>query len=106
MSPFSRWDGFFLTDESILKQSQQATVVNYLLGGNIQNNRQVLIRIEGITSNKGASRFVGRRCIWESSTGKRLTGKVICVHGKNGILLVRFSKSLPGQALGKPVALQ
>lgn len=85
---------------------KQATIVNYLQGGNKQFNNKILLRVEGITSDKEAAPFVGRRCTWESSTGKRLTGKVIRTHGKSGILLARFAKSIPGQALGTQVTLK
>jgi len=105
-SLLSLLDGFFLNGAKTLKRVDQATIVNYLQGGNTQSNNKVLIRIEGITSDREAARFVGRRCIWESSTGKRLTGKMIRAHGKNGILLVRFAKGIPGQALGTPVILK
>ena len=85
---------------------KQVTIVNYLQGGNIQYNNKLLLRIDGVTSDKEAAQFVGYRCTWESSTGKRLTGKVIRTHGKRGILMARVPKSVPGQAIGTQVTFK
>ena len=104
--PLLSLEGFYLEAKRTLKQAGQGKIVNYLQGGNTQVNNKVLIKVEGITSDKEAARFLGRRCIWRSSTGKRITGKVIHVHGKNGIILVRFVKGIPGQAIGTSVELK
>lgn len=85
---------------------KQITIVNYLQGGNRQYNNKIILRIDGVTSDKEAAQFVGYRCTWESSSGKRLTGKVIRTHGKSGILIARFPKSVPGQAIGTQVTFK
>ncbi len=106
MIHFLTIEGLFLNGEITLKQEGQGKIINYLQGGNTQVNNQVLIRIEGVTSYKEAAPFLGRKCIWESSSRKKITGKVIKVHGKNGVILVRFTKGIPGQAFGTPVVIK
>lgn len=92
--------------ERILKQMGQGKIINYLQGGNTRVNYQVLIRIERVTSYKEAAPFLGKNCFWESSSGKKITDNVIKVHGKNGVILVHFTKGILGQAFGTPVVLK
>lgn len=75
-------------------------------GGNTQVNKRALIRIEGVTSDKEAAPLLGKNCVWESPSGKTITGKVIHVHGRNGVIQVKFTKGIPGQALGTAVVLK
>lgn len=106
MIRFLSLEELILNVERTLKQVGQGKIINYLRGGNTQVNNQILIRIEGVTSDKEAAQFLGRNCVWESSSGKKITGKAIHVHGKNGVILVRFTKGIPGQAIGTPVVLK
>jgi len=83
----------------------QGIFVNYRQGMFSQNTHSALIRIPGISSVGAASKYIGRKVIWQSQTGKQLTGKLITTHGQAGILLARFKRGLPGQALGTEVEI-
>ncbi|MEM4251048.1 MAG: 50S ribosomal protein L35ae [Candidatus Bathyarchaeia archaeon] len=81
------------------------TFVNYRQGMFRQNTKSLLIKIEGVTSASSASKYIGRRVVWLSQTGKRLVGRVVATHGQGGVLLSRFKKGLPGQAIGATVEI-
>lgn len=78
----------------------KARIVNYRGGKSTQVPNQILVEVEGCESKALASRFIGKRVIWKSPAKKEIFGKITNTHGNNGILRVRFSKGLPGQALG------
>jgi ribosomal protein L35AE/L33A len=55
-----------------------AYAVSYRRGSNSQNERYVLLEIEGVRSDSEAARFVGRKVLWKSPDGK-LTVKGVIV---------------------------
>jgi len=79
--------------------------VNYRQGMFRQSNHDVLIRVDGATSASSASKYIGRTVVWRSQTGKRLVGRVVSTHGDGGVLLSRFKRGLPGQAIGTSVEI-
>jgi large subunit ribosomal protein L35Ae len=81
----------------------KARIVNYRGGKSTQVPNQILIEIAGCDSRAVASKFIGKRVVWKSPAKKEINGKITQTHGNNGILRARFSKGLPGQALGGKV---
>jgi large subunit ribosomal protein L35Ae len=81
------------------------TFINFRQGMFRQYPRNILIRIPGIDSSNTAAKYIGRKVVWRSKSGKKLVGKVVKTHGRNGVLLSRFKKSLPGQAIGSSVEI-
>ncbi len=75
-------------------------VVGYRLGSNTQYENQVLIRIDGVTTRKEASRFIGWRVLYRDSKGNEYRGKIVHVHGDKGVVIAVFKPNLPGQARG------
>jgi large subunit ribosomal protein L35Ae len=47
---------------------------------------------------------MGQKLVWKGEN-KKLIGKTVGFHGKNGVIRVRFKKGVPGQALGTTVEL-
>jgi large subunit ribosomal protein L35Ae len=83
-----------------------AYVVSYRRGSNSQNERYVLLEIEGVRSDSEAARFVGRKVLWRSPNGKlSVKGVIVRVHGCRGRVVARFRKPLPGQAVGTQVTI-
>ncbi len=78
-----------------------AVITSFRRGPNTQNDREVLLRVEGVTSVSEAGRLVGRKVLLIDSKGNRFKGRIIGVHGKRGTLRARFTRGLPGQVLGK-----
>ena len=79
--------------------------VNIRQGMFRQYPHNILIRIPGIDSSNSAAKYIGRKVIWRSKSGKKLVGKIVKTHGRNGVLMSRFKKGLPGQAIGSSVEI-
>jgi large subunit ribosomal protein L35Ae len=79
--------------------------VNIRQGMFRQYPHNILIRIPGIDSSNSAAKYIGKKVIWRSESGKKLVGKIVKTHGRNGVLLSRFKKGLPGQAIGSSVEI-
>lgn len=80
---------------------REAFVVSYRRGSNSQNERYMLLEIEGVKSDREAARFIGRKVVWRSPDGKlTVKGVIVRTHGCGGRVIARFRKPLPGQALG------
>ena len=47
---------------------------------------------------------MGQKVVWKSKN-KRLVGKIVGFHGKNGAVRAKFKKGVPGQALETTVEL-
>ena len=55
----------------------------------------------GIVKPYQDGNYLGKKVVYTTPAGKRIPGKVLRRHGD--ALLVRFSRGLPGQALGSEV---
>ena len=51
-----------------------------------------------------AGLFIGKRIVWKG-VNKKLIGRIVGFHGRNGVVRARFKKGVPGQALGTTVEL-
>nr|MDO8082001.1 50S ribosomal protein L35ae [Candidatus Freyarchaeota archaeon] len=85
--------------------SRKGFIINYVHGIRTQRNKYMLIKIQGIESDKDAAKFVGKTVIWQTASGKKMRGKITKVHGKNGVVSAHFKHGLPGQALGTEIKL-
>lgn len=81
------------------------TIINYKTGMHRQEHNHILIGLPNVDTAESASKYIGRRAVWTSKTGKRIVGRIISVHGRKGTLLGRFRRGLPGQALGTSVEI-
>ncbi|MHA1594904.1 MAG: 50S ribosomal protein L35ae [Candidatus Baldrarchaeia archaeon] len=87
------------------KVALRGVIVNYRRGRHTQKNTHVLIKVPGIDSSKEAARLIGRRVLWISESGKRIKGKIVDIHGNNGVVRARMEKGVPGQALGTEILI-
>ena len=78
--------------------------MNYRIGIRTQMSRECLVTLDDIDTSSKAGRLIGRKILWRDEK-KKLTGKIVRIHGKNGTLRVRFKKGVPGHALGTAVEL-
>ncbi len=83
----------------------KASIVSYRRGVKTQKPNQILIEVEGADSGEKAVKLVGKKVVWTSPAGKKLVGTITSLHGRNGVLKARFSKGLPGQALGTGIEI-
>jgi large subunit ribosomal protein L35Ae len=67
-------------------------------------SRECLVQFTDVVSVAQAGQLIGKKVVWKSGN-KEFTGKIMGVHGRNGVVRVRFKKGVPGQALGTTVSL-
>ncbi|MDH5794719.1 MAG: 50S ribosomal protein L35ae [Candidatus Bathyarchaeota archaeon] len=79
-------------------------VVSYVRGPRTQSPRECLIHFPAIESAGEAAQLIGSKVAWPAGERKCL-GKVVSLHGKRGLVRVRFRKGLPGDALGSQVRI-
>jgi len=78
--------------------------MNYRIGIRTQMSRECLVQFTDIASVARASQLIGQKVVWKGEN-KKLFGKIVGFHGKNGAVRVRFKKGVPGQALGTTVEI-
>jgi len=78
----------------------KAIIKNYRRGRKTQHANQAILLAEGTTSKEEAAKLLGKKVTWKTKTGKIIAGKVSRVHGKKGAVIARFTKGIPGQAIG------
>lgn len=79
-------------------------IVNYKTGPKSQRPKECIIQFTDVKSFSEAAHLIGRKVAWKSSKNK-IIGKIVDLHGKKGLVVARFRKGLPGQALGTTVEL-
>jgi large subunit ribosomal protein L35Ae len=84
----------------------EAVIVNYRRSRHTQAPNQLLLSVAGVHSRKTALPLVGKKVVWISPAKKQITGKISGPHGNRGVVRVRFSRGLPGEALGQKVRIQ
>lgn len=87
-----------------MAQVIEGIIVNYRVGPKTQKPKECIIRFKHVRSASEASRLIGRKVAWKREENK-IIGKVVALHGRKGLVRVRFRKGLPGQALGTTVEL-
>jgi large subunit ribosomal protein L35Ae len=83
------------------KSGRNAVILSYRGGKKTRRLNQLLIEVDGADTKEKASSFIGMSVAWKTPSGRFIQGKITHAHGQNGVLRVRFSKGLPGEALGK-----
>lgn len=84
----------------------RGVVVGYRRGTNTQYTNQVLIRVVD-TVMKRVDNLIGARVLVKDQWGNPYVGKVVRVHarGRNGVVIARFNRNVPGQVIGEPVQI-
>lgn len=79
-------------------------ITNYRVGNKSQTPRECLVEFKGINSAAVAGKLVGQKVAWKAGEKVRL-GQVKALHGRNGIVKVRFRRGVPGEAIGTVVQI-
>ncbi len=82
-----------------------ATILSFRMGRHTQVNNQFLLEVDGMDSKGKAAQLIGKRVKWKSPGRKEIFGKITDAHGNKGVLRARFSRGLPGSALGNKVEI-
>ena len=85
----------------------KGTIVNYRGSYKEQNTNQMIISIDGITTKADTKKVIGKKAVWTSPAGKKITGIITSAHGSKGCVKSSFhEKGLPGQSLGQQVEIE
>lgn len=74
----------------------QGVIVNYRTGPKTQRLKECIIQFRGVKSANQAARLIGRKVAWAHKK-QTIKGKIVALHGKNGLVRARFRKTLPTQ---------
>jgi ribosomal protein L35AE/L33A len=87
-----------------LSQKTFGRITNYRTGIKAQQPKECLITFNHVTSVSLAGKLLGQKVIWTNGKNK-FTGKIVGMHGRNGMVRVKFANPVPGQAIGTLVEL-
>ena len=82
-----------------MSKNLKGIIISYRRGPKTQNPKECLLRFQGIDSASEAGRLIGRKVAWPVKK-RKCRGKIVALHGVNGIVRARFQKGVSGQALG------
>ena len=82
----------------------KGVVVSFRRGPKTQKPKEYLIQFSGVKSVGEAGQLIGRKVAWPLGE-RKCVGKIVSLHGKNGLVRARFRKGVPGQALGSLVEI-
>jgi large subunit ribosomal protein L35Ae len=78
----------------------EAIITSYRRSRHKQYPNQLLIKAEGFGYVK-AHTLLGKKVNVKVSKNKIISGKIVALHGKKGVVRAKFQKGLPGQIIGK-----
>jgi ribosomal protein L35AE/L33A len=88
---------------NILSVKKIGRITNYRTGSKSQNSKECLIQFDNMGLGD-AGKLVGQKVLW--ANGKKLfRGKIVGLHGSNGLVRAKFARPVPGQAIGTNVKL-
>jgi large subunit ribosomal protein L35Ae len=82
----------------------EGVLVSYRRGPKTQKPKECILRFPRIEPVSETAQLIGRKVAWSIGKHKAI-GKIVALHGKNGLVRARFRKGVPGQALGSPVKI-
>jgi ribosomal protein L35AE/L33A len=89
---------------NVLSMNVCGRITNYRVGLSSQQSKECLIEFANVGSVSLAGRLIGQKVVWVGGKG-RFIGQVVGVHGRNGMVRVRFRRPVPGHAIGTVVHL-
>lgn len=87
-----------------MPQALKGLIASYRTGPKTQKPKEHILQFTGITSSGEAARLIGRKVAWPVEE-RKIRGKIVALHGKNGLVRARFRKGLSGEALGTPIEI-
>ncbi len=83
----------------------EAIVKNYKRGRKTMTGNQLVLISSKVDSKSKASALVGKKVVWKTKSGKTINGKIASAHGDKGAMRARFTKGIPGQAIGTKIEI-
>jgi len=75
----------------------QGVVVSFRTGPKTQHSKECILKFPAIKTAEAAAQLIGRKVAWPVEK-RTIRGKIVALHGKNGLVRARFRKGLPGLA--------
>jgi large subunit ribosomal protein L35Ae len=89
---------------NVVSKESVGVIVSCRRGPKTQKPQECILRFLSVESGGEAAHLIGRKVAWP--IGKRkVRGKIVAFHGRNGLVRARFRKGVPGQALGSLVEI-
>jgi ribosomal protein L35AE/L33A len=88
---------------NILSQKIIGRITNYRIGIRTQQPKECLIEFKNVEIS-AVGKLVGQKVVWANGKAKHM-GKIVGMHGRNGMVRVKFARPVPGQAIGTVVEL-
>lgn len=86
-----------------MSEEYAGVIMSYRRGMRSQRTKEYLIKVLG--EDEALSRsLTGWEVSWPLEDPK-IRGRIMCPHGRSGTLRARFSRGLPGQAMGTRVRI-
>jgi len=82
----------------------EGTIVNFRRGKRTMTGNVMVVEIPDFDKEK-SSKLIGKKVVFKTLGNKEITGKVAATHGNNGAVRIRFTKGMPGQAVGQKVEI-
>jgi len=87
-----------------VSKTGEGVIVSCRRGPKTQKPKEYILRFPSIKSVGGAARLIGLKVAWPVGKNE-VRGKIVGLHGKNGLVRARFRRGVPGQALGSLVEI-
>jgi len=87
-----------------MSKTGEGVIVSCRRGPKTQKPKEHILSFSGIESVGVVARLIGRKVAWPVRKHE-VRGKIVALHGKNGLVRARFRKGVPGQALGSLVEI-
>jgi ribosomal protein L35AE/L33A len=87
-----------------LSDSLIGSIVSYRMGPKTQRSNECVLKFPNVESSSEAARLIGKKVAWPVGE-RKIRGKIVMLHGKRGLVRVRFRRGVSGQALGTRVEI-
>jgi len=84
----------------------EAQILNFTLSRHVQKGNNMVLKVGGIIKREDAKKFVGKKVVYKTESGKEINGKVASAHGNKGALRAVFERGMPGQSIGQKVTVE
>lgn len=83
----------------------QATILSNRRGVRTQYNNQYILKVndDKYIDKKSVAVLLGKKAIFTTSSGKKITGTIVSAHGNKGAVRAIFEKGLPGTAISQKI---
>lgn len=87
-----------------MSQLTHGIIMNYRIGIRTQMSKMCLVQFADVNSISEVGKLIGRKMVWTDGKNRHV-GMIVGLHGRKGVVKVKFRHGVPGQALGTIVEL-